>query len=59
MCLSVGGFTMLLLEGWRGLFEMEYLELRDGSAMVVQQESGKSIGFLSHVAIGDLGVEEM
>ena len=59
MCLSVGGFTMLLLEGWRGLFEMEYLELRDGSAMVVQQEAGKSIGLLSHVAIGDLGVEEM
>ena len=59
MCLSVGGFTMLLLEGWRGLFEMEYLELRDGSAMVVQQESGKSIGLLSHVAIGDLGVEEV
>ena len=59
MCLSVGGFTMLLLEGWRGLFEMEYLELRDGSAMVVQQEFGKSIGLLSHVAIGDLGVEEM
>ena len=50
---------MLLLGGWRGLFEMEYLELRDGSAMVVQQEAGKSIGLLSHVAIGDLGVEEM
>ena len=50
---------MLLLEGWRGLFEMGCLELEDESAMVVQQESGKSIGFLSHVAIGDLGVEEM
>lgn len=50
---------MLLLEGWRGLFEMGCLELEDESAMVVQQESGKSIGLLSHVAIGDLGVEEM
>ena len=50
---------MLLLEGWRGLFEMEYLELRDGSAMVVQQEAGKSIGLLSHGAICDLGVEEL
>jgi hypothetical protein len=59
MCLSVGGFMMLLLGGWRGLFEMEYLELRDGSAMVVQQEAGKSIWLLSHGAIGDLGVEEM
>ena len=55
----MGGFTMLLLDGWIGSFEMGCLELEDESAMVVQQESGKSIGLLSHVAIGDLGVEEM
>jgi hypothetical protein len=50
---------MLLLEGWRGLFEIGRLELEHGSVTVVQQESGKSIGLLSHGAIGDLGVEEM
>jgi hypothetical protein len=55
----VGGFTMLLLEGWIGSFEIGRLELGHESVMVVQQESGKSIGLLSHGAIGDLGVEEI